>query len=234
MRKILITGTSSYLGTQIRNYLNDTEYVVNTLSVRDERWQECNFNSYTSIIHCAAIVHSRKKILEDAYIQINKTLTYDLAKKAKDEGVRQFIFISSMNVYGMNSGIITSNTVPKPISFYGKSKLLAEKEILKLEEPNFRIVIIRPPMIYGRGCKGNYSFLEKVSKCLLVIPDYANHRSMLYIDNFCEFIKQTIDKGLNGVFFPQNKEYVSTRDLIEKFRPYMGIKLLRLSGLILL
>lgn len=229
MKNILITGAKSYLGTQIKNYLCDTEYNVKTLSVRDDRWKKCDFMMYTSIIHCAAIVHLRRKISEDKFLQINKTLTYDLAKKAKDEGVKQFIFISSMNVYGINSGEITLNTVPEPISFYGKSKLLAERELLKLEDSNFKIVIIRPPMIYGRGCKGNYCSLEKVSKHLVIIPDYHNSRSMLYIANFCEFIKQAVDKELAGLFFPQNREYVCTCDLITKISTLHGNKVIKVK-----
>lgn len=170
------------------------------------------------VFHVAGIAHvSTDPKMKDLYYEVNTKLTIENARKAKAEGVKQFIFMSSIIVYGdstSGSDVIDINTIPKPSNFYGNSKLQAEKGIDQLASNEFKVVVLRPPMIYGKGSKGNYSFLSKFARKSPIFPDIDNRRSMLHIDNLCEFIKLMIDNEESGLFFPQNKEYVCTSDLV--------------------
>lgn len=125
--------------------------------------------------------------------------------------------MSSIIVYGdssINQRVIDNNTVPTPSNFYGNSKLQAEEGIKPLENDTFKVAILRPPMIYGSGSKGNYPKLAKLAQKLPVFPDIDNQRSMLHIDNLCEFIRLMIDNEERGLFFPQNSEYVKTSEMV--------------------
>ena len=221
-KKILITGKNSYVGNQLAEWLNKEpgEYEVVKKSMRDDKWKDIDFSKFDVVVHVAGIAHQDTKADQEAlYYKINTDLTIELATKAKIEGVKQFIFMSSMIVYGASSKIgetkvITKKTIPNPINFYGNSKLLAEKGILPLQSNDFNVVVIRPPMIYGKGSKGNYPLLAKFAKISPIFPDIDNQRSMLHIDNLTEFIRLMIDNGEQGIYFPQNKEYVKTAEMV--------------------
>ncbi|MBK4803125.1 NAD-dependent epimerase [Enterococcus faecium] len=189
------------------------EYQIDTLSVRGDAWREHDFSGYDTMIHLAAIVH-KKDVSPEIYYHINRDLAIELAEKAKQEHVKQFIFFSTMAVYGLEEGIISSKTVPSPITDYGRSKLEAEKSIVKLNTPEFKVLIIRPPMIYGPYAKGNYSKLSKLAQRISFFPKVDNKRSMLYIDNLNAFIKLVIDSNLAGTFHPQNGELVNTSEMV--------------------
>lgn len=220
MKRILITGSNSYIGTSFQHWLkkHSESYEVDTVDMIDRSWRKKDFSLYDIVFHVAGIAHvSSDSKQEDLYYKVNRDLTIETAMKAKDEGVRQFIFMSSIIVYGdssKNEKIINKNTVPVPSNYYGNSKLQAEEGIKKLEDKNFKIVIIRPPMIYGKGSKGNYPKLSKAAQKLPIFPDIDNERSMLHIDNLCEFIRLMIDNEEEGLFFPQNAEYVKTSDMV--------------------
>lgn len=222
MKKILITGADSYIGTSFEKWLSKypDKYLVDTIDMKDGLWKNKNFSHYDVVFHVAGIAHvSSDPKMEDLYYKVNQDLTIDTAKKAKAEGVKQFIFMSSIIVYGDSSHInkkrvITKDTIPLPTNFYGNSKLQAEKGIKRLEDDRFKIVIIRPPMIYGKGSKGNYPRLASFAKKLPVFPDIDNERSMLHIDNLCEFIRLMIKNEEHGLFFPQNEEYVKTSEMV--------------------
>ncbi len=221
MKKILITGANSYIGTSLKTWLGKyhDKYNVNTVSMRGDTWKEKDFTSYDVIFHVAGITHvSSDPKLEDLYYKVNRDLTIETAKKAKSEGVKQFIFMSSIIVYGESSRekrVIDKNTVPMPSNLYGNSKLQAEEGLKHLESDDFKVVIIRTPMIYGKGSKGNYPKLAKVAQKLPIFPDIENERSMLHIENLCEFIKLMIDYEESGLFFPQNSEYVKTSQMVK-------------------
>lgn len=232
MKKILITGADSYIGTSFEKWVSQypDKYSVDTIDMRDERWREKSFRGYDVIFHVAGIAHvSSDSEMKDLYYKVNRDLAIETAQKAKAEGVKQLIFMSSIIVYGDSSfnkkRVIDKNTVPKPNNFYGDSKLQAEEGIKHLESDDFKIVIIRPPMIYGKGSKGNYPKLSKAAQILPVFPDIDNQRSMLYIDNLCEFIKVIIDYEENGSFFPQNKEYVKTSEMVRLIAEAHGKKI---------
>ncbi|WP_444684989.1 NAD-dependent epimerase/dehydratase family protein [Alkalicoccus luteus] len=221
MKKVLITGESSYIGKQFEAWLNKTKdkYQVTKISVRDNSWKKINFSSFDVVLHLAGIAHvSRDPNMEDLYYKVNRDLTVEIAQKAKFEGVGQFIFMSSIIVYGDSSKdkrVIGRDTLARPSNFYGQSKLEAEQRITEMEDQTFNIVIIRPPMIYGKGSKGNYPKLAKAAKKLPLFPDIENQRSMLHIDNLCEFLRLLIDNNESGLFFPQNAEYVKTSEMVK-------------------
>ncbi len=221
MKKILITGANSYIGTSVEKWLakEPDKYHVETVDMRDESWKDKDFSKFDVVFHVAGIAHvSSDSKLEDLYYKVNRDLAIETAKKAKAEGVKQFIFMSSIIVYGDcrdTNGVIDKYRVPVPNNFYGNSKLKAEQGIIPLESSTFKIVIIRSPMIYGKGSKGNYPKLANIAQWIPLFPDIDNQRSMLHIDNLCEFIKMIIDFEDRGIFFPQNKEYVKISEMVK-------------------
>lgn len=229
-KKVLVTGKNSYIATSWKAYVEAHKGVqieATLLSVRDEDWQHMNFGDYDVVLHCAGIVHQKENNVPEAeYDRVNRGLTLELAQKAKKEGVSQFIFISTMNVYGMQMGVITAATEPQPKSLYGKSKLEAEYALKALQNENFKVCIIRPPMIYGKGCKGNYQRLAWLARKTPIFPDISNERSMLYIDNLCEFLRLLVEHGDAGIFFPQDKEYVKTSEMVKKIAECHGQKII--------
>jgi len=231
MKKILITGKNSYIGTSLENWLmrEPDKYKVDTVDMKDGSWKEKDFSQYDVVFHVAGIAHvSSDPKMEDLYYKVNRDLTIETAEKAKAEGVKQFIFMSSIIVYGDSSSskrVIDKNTVPTPSNFYGNSKLQAEEGIKHLESDDFKIVVLRPPMIYGEGSKGNYPKLSKLAQKIPIFPDIDNERSMLHIDNLCEFIKVMIDYEETGLYFPQNKEYVKTSELVRTIAEVHGKKI---------
>ncbi|WP_042199047.1 NAD-dependent epimerase/dehydratase family protein [Paenibacillus camerounensis] len=219
-KKVLITGKGSYVGTSFMKWLEQwpNQYEVKELSVRGSLWREHDFSEYDVVLHVAGIAHvSTNPKMEEDYYKVNRDLTIDVAKKAKKENVQQFIFLSSIIVYGDGGKdkVINKSTLPHPSNFYGKSKLQAEEGIKALESETFKIVVLRPPMIYGQHSKGNYIKLSLLAKKLPVFPDYNNKRSILYIESLCEFIKLTMDNSESGLFFPQNIEYARTSEMVQ-------------------
>lgn len=229
MKKILITGANSYIGQSLENWLDKSQgdYQVDTLDMINPAWKEYDFSPYDSIFHVAAIVHKNEKNLnQDLYDKVNRDLPIELATLAKKAGVAQFIFLSSMSVYGNNEEVITKSTKENPSTYYGKSKLAAENGLKKLADDSFNLLILRPPMVYGPNATGNYTRLSKLSKLTVAFPKINNNRSMIFIDNLMEFIKQAIDRELSGLSFPQNKEYVITSTLVKTIRQANGKKTL--------
>ncbi|WP_419893014.1 NAD-dependent epimerase/dehydratase family protein [Oceanobacillus kimchii] len=228
MKRVLITGKNSYVGNSFADWVkDDPNFEVYKISLRDSSWKEHNFSNYDVVLHVAGIAHvSTDPKMEDLYYKINRDLTIEVAEKAKSNGVTQFIFMSSIIVYGdsVPGGVITRETIPNPANFYGKSKLEAEKGIIPLNDDSFKVCIVRPPMIYGKNSKGNYPKLAKVARLLPVFPDIDNKRSMLHIDNLTEFIKQLILNQDQGYFFPQNKEYVNTSEMVRLIGEVHGKK----------
>lgn len=227
MNKILITGANSYIGTSFEKYIKNNfadQYTVDTIDMIDGTWREKDFSGYDTVFHVAGIAHADSGNIsaeeEKKYRFINTELTIETAKKAKADGVKQFIFMSSIIVYGDSAPIgktklITRDTPVSPANCYGESKVQAENGIRPLNDDTFKVVILRPPMIYGKGSKGNFPILEKFAKKLPVFPKVNNCRSMIYIENFCEFVRFMIENEESGVFFPQNSEYSNTSEVVK-------------------
>lgn len=216
MKNILIVGKNSYLGKNIEAWLGkfQEKYCTSTISVRDNSWESLDYSGYDTVLYIAGIAHIKETKENSAlYYRVNCDLAYNVAKKVKKAGVKHFIFFSSMSVYGMEIGNINQDTPLSPNSHYGKSKLQAEKLLSKLEDVFFKIAIIRPPMIYGKGCKGNYVKLSNLVLKTPIFPDITNRRSMIYIDNLCMYVQLIIDNNDKGIFLPQNGEYVCTTEM---------------------
>lgn len=214
MIKILITGKDSYIGTSFEKWMSQwpDKYAISTIDVRDDSWKTHDFSNYDVILHLAAIVHVREK-RKDVYFKVNTDLAYDVAQKAKSSGVSYFIFMSTMGVYGKSYGEININTKENPKSNYAKSKFRAETLIRNLQTETYKIAILRPPLVYGHSCTGNYPKLSRYFKKHYFIPKFYNIRSMIYIYNLTEFIKMLIDGKNDGIFHPQNSQYVRIHDL---------------------
>jgi UDP-glucose 4-epimerase len=247
MKRILITGEGSYLGKNVARYLQEYNasqgrniYQTDMISLRDESWKNVSFASYDTIIHMVGMAHADIGHVSDEikkkYYEVNCGLALETAEKAAKEGVRQFIYMSSVIIYGDSAPMgqkkcITADTVPAPAGFYGDSKLKAEQELLRLSQSyeasdkEFNIAIIRSPMVYGKGCRGNFSMLEKLAAKLPFFPDIPNERSMIYVDNLAEFIRLLADSKRGGIFYPQNEGYVSTSLMVEKIGESMGRKI---------
>lgn len=241
MKKILITGANSFIGTSFENHLKNLsdDYSVDTVDMIDGTWREKDFSGYDCVYHVAGLAHSDVGKVDDErkalYYKVNTDLTVEVAKKAKAEGVGQFVFMSSAIVYGDSAPIgktkiIDKDTPVNPANFYGDSKVQAEKGIIPLDDENFKIVILRPPMIYGKGSKGNYPMLAKIAKKLPVFPYVNNARSMLYIENLCEFVRLIITNEERGIFWPQNNEYSNTSVLVKQIAKVNGKNVILIKG----
>lgn len=247
MKKILITGKNSYLGNAVEQYILDRQtgqgegfWEMNRISLRDNEWEKESFSGYDSILHMAGLAHvDVGKVSEGTkalYYQINRDLTLQVARKAKADGVKQFIYMSSVIIYGDSAPVgkqkhITADTPPAPANFYGNSKYQAEQQLRKLQTEDFYVAVVRAPMIYGKGSKGNFPLLVKLAARTPVFPALDNQRSMLYVENLAEFLRRLMETGMGGIFFPQNAEYVRTDEMVRLIGRTMGRKIWLWRGL---
>lgn len=223
--KVFITGEKGYISTRLYDELKikNENYMVYKNSVREETLNQLNFTDIDVVIHLAALVHKKESSYsENQYFNVNTILTEKLAIKAKCEGVKQFIFISTMAVFGKQEGSINSQSALVPKTLYGKSKFAAEEILKKLQDEHFKVAIVRPPMIYGPKCPGNYALLSKLSKKTFIFPLVENKRSMLFIDNLNEFIYQLIQNRDSGIFHPQDPQYINTSSLVYEISKAYG------------
>jgi UDP-glucose 4-epimerase len=225
MKKVLVIGDDSYIGMSFEAFARD-KLEIKMVSSRNNAWREVDFAGYDSVLHCAGIAHiSRDPKMESLYYEVNCNLAVDVANKAKSENVKQFIFLSSMLIYGSKNNEINHITTPNPDNFYGNSKLKAEQELQKLSDNDFKLCIVRPPMVYGKGSKGNFPKLVKLARKTPLFPNFPNKRNMIYIDNLCNFICDLVNNENEGVFLPQNIEYVNTTELVRCIRECHGKRL---------
>ena len=237
MKKVLITGAGSYIGTGFASYAAErfpADLTVHTIDMIDGSWRNFDFSAFDVVFHVAGLAHADVGNVSDEvkkqYYAVNTDLAIETANKAKNAGVQQFVFMSSAIVYGDSApcGIrkrITAATEPSPANFYGDSKWQADKGVRALADERFTVTVLRPPMIYGKGSKGNYPILSKMAQKLPFFPDIDNERSMLYIENLCEFLCQVMIRGKGGVFFPQNASYTRTSDMVREIARVHGHKI---------
>ncbi len=216
MKRILITGSNSYIGNAVRDYLLEykDDYDVKMQGTIGWIPSVKEFIGYDVVFNVAGIAH-RKETSDNKqlFFDVNRDLSVNIAKNAKMAGVRQYILLSTMSVYGLSAGHITKTTPTRPVTAYGKSKAEADAEIKEIEDNHFLFTCLRPPMVYGKNCKGNYQSLRSFVLKMPFFPNYDNKRSMIYIGNLCEFVKNCIDNEKSGLFFPQNAEYVCTSNM---------------------
>ena len=184
IKNLLITGSNGYLGSNFINQYKN-KYKFKFFSLLNEKLEDINFDNIDIILHCAALVHQKINHPYEKYHKINVNYPLKLAKLAKQNSVKQFVFISTIAVYGEDEEKLDENTPYEPITPYGKSKLEAEKELLKLHDDTFIVSIIRPPMVYGKNAPGNIDNLIKLVKKLPIIPlgNIENKRSFISIQN---------------------------------------------------
>ena len=229
MKNILITGAGSYIGQSFAQYIAahcSEKYRVSTVDTIGNDWKNTDFSQYDCVFHVAGIAH-RKETAENAplYYTVNRDLAVQIAQAAKAAGVKQFVFLSSMSVYGLETGHITRATQPAPKSHYGKSKLEAEQLLAPLADDSFILTVLRPPMVYGKDCKGNFQSVIKLVKKLPFFPKINNRRSMLYIENLCAYVVFCIENQLGGLHLPQNPEYMNTSEMAGYIAKGLGKKL---------
>lgn len=229
MKKILITGAGSYIGTKVQHWLEQLPdmFEVEAIDTIDNHWKQADFSKYDVVYNVAGIAHVKAAKGEGPlYYAINKDMVIEIAKAAKAAGVKQFIHMSSMIVYKevktLEGKQIHKDTQPAPNGFYGDSKLQGELGIQALADDSFKVCIMRPPMIYGPGCRGNFPRLVWLATKTPVFPAWHNKRSMLYIDNLCEFVKQLIINEVDGIVYPQNAEYADTVEIIRYYAKANG------------
>ena len=242
MKKILITGAGSYIGTSFEAYVRERyphDYEIDTVDMVGDAWREKDFSGYDSVFHVAGIAHSDNGAISDEkaklYYAVNTDLTIETAAKAKAAGVKQFVFMSSAIVYGESAPIgktklITRDTPVSPANCYGDSKVQAENGLRGLEDEAYKVVILRPPMIYGKGSRGNYPLLSKLAMKVPIFPYVSNQRSMLYVENLCEFVRLMIENEEKGTFWPQNSEYSNTGELVREIARAHGKKIVLVRG----
>lgn len=228
MKKILIAGAGSYIGESFKEFLSQwpEQYKVDVIGTKGLEPKPEMFEGVDAIFCVAGIAHI-KETAENRhlYFDVNRDLVVEIAKAAKAAGVKQFILLSSMSVYGLEVGRITKDMEPHPVTAYGESKLQADEKIKKLEDESFKFCCLRPPMVYGKNCTGNYQSLRKFALKSRVFPQVNNKRSMIYIGNLCEFVKKCIDFERIGLFFPQNAEYTNTSEMVKQIAEENGKKI---------
>lgn len=230
MKKVLIVGKDSYIGEAFYKWLKKypEQYAVDIVSSKNYEWKKVDFYQYDTVVNFAGIAHINNitEEMKPLFYSVNRDLSIEIATWAKDHGVKHFIVFSSMNVYGDYCENITDRNAEHPTSFYGDSKLQGDIGIRKLEDENFTVAYIRPPFVYGKGCPGNYNIISKIAKKTPIFPTYKNKKSMIYIDNLCEFLRLVIDARLGGILTPQNKELKSTADLVRAIAKVNGKRIL--------
>lgn len=224
MKRVLITGAGSYIGTKVEQWLKKSLelFEVDAVDTMNDNWKKADLSKYDVVYNVAGIAHVKAAACEGPlYYAINKDMVIAIAMAAKEAGVKQFIHMSSMIVYKevktLEGKQIHPNTSPEPNGFYGDSKLQGELGIKELDCDTFKVCIIRPPMIYGPNCRGNFPRLAWLGVKLPIFPAFHNKRSMLFVDNLCEFVKQAILHECQGTFYPQNKEYADTVEIVRYF-----------------
>ena len=224
MKRVLITGANSFVGMNIERWLMDTpdEFSVDTVDTMNDAWKQADFSQYDVVFNVAGIAHvDPKPEMAPLYYKVNRDLAIEIAKWAKEHGVKQYIYMSSKIVYHTNKNlkmdVITADTIPNPNDFYGDSKLQAEIGLRELGTETFKMCILRPPMIYGLNNKGNLPRLAWLATKVPVFPAWHNKRSMIHVNNLAEFVKQLILRDMSGTFFPQNNEYADTVELVRYF-----------------
>lgn len=236
MKKILILGANSYIGTSFENYIKENypeEYEIRRTSLRGTAWQQEDWSGYDSILNVTGKAHADITTLTEEqkqeYYTVNCDLAVEAAKKAIADGAGQYIYLSSIIVYGDSSNSrkpvrITADTRPNPSNFYGDSKWQAEQRLQEVfaAKKDTRLAILRLPMIYGKGCKGNYKTLIKLAEKLPIFPTFPNERSVLRIEHLAEYLRILSEEDGEGLFWPQDEEYRSTPDMVFELAQIAG------------
>lgn len=220
--KILVIGKHGYISTSFQNYMKKyPEHEVEAISVRDGPWKSLDFSQFDSVFNTAALAHNNaRKGTDEEFMALNAILPVEIAKKAKADGVKEFIHMSSMIVYGSlrplgDNTKYFKDTVPTPNNIYGRSKLQGEQGLKELEDDNFKVALIRSPLVYGENATDNFGKLVKAAKTFPFFPNIKNERSMIYADNLCELVRLIAENESSGLFCPQQECYICTSKIVK-------------------
>lgn len=218
MINVLITGANSSIGNAIEQQLNNNSklFRVDVIDTLNDEWKNAKFNKYQVVINVAGIVHRNHKQTDPSlYFSINRDMAIEIARTSKDAGVKHFIQMSTMSVYGIETGRISNETKANPVNNYAASKLEADEKLIEMNSKEFIVSIIRPPMVYGYNAPGNYNKISKVIKKFRFFPKVDNKRSFIFTENLARFIEKVIQNGIDGIQHPQNDLVVSTLQMAE-------------------
>lgn len=227
-KKVLIVGSGSYIGTSFANDCKDVFDICVLDSTKELTVSD--YVGFDSVLHVAGIAHvSKKKSMRDLYYKVNRDLAIHSAELAKQAGVKQFIFMSSMIIFGGDNRVgstklIDKDTKPNPVDFYGDSKLQADLAIQKMNCDTFKTLIIRTPMVYGPGCKGNYPRLQKLAIKTPILPKLENQRTVIEIHNLTKFFQKYMENGTSGVLYPRDEKPFVTYKVMVDARTSVGKK----------
>jgi UDP-glucose 4-epimerase len=224
MKTVAVTGTSGFVGRRLMVYDNEL-FKLLPVTLRNIPIEQLNLKNVDAIIHLAGKAHQMQPIADEVYFEVNYELTKNLAIAAKKQGVKHFIYISSTKVYGDEiTEPVSEYSKCVPTDAYGASKLKAEQFLRGLESLDFKIAIIRPPLVYGPQVKGNMIKLLQLAKKKYPLPfrNIKNARSMVYVDNLIELINTIIIKEARGIYIAGDGLPVSTTELVMLIRKHMG------------
>jgi UDP-glucose 4-epimerase len=229
MNRILVTGADSFIGTNFRNYSENQK--IKEISLFENKPEEIDFSEFDVVLHLAAIVHQSKKIEEQEYFLINRDLCIKVAEHAKRAGVKQFVFLSTVKVYGKytpGSYPWNEDSACYPEDAYGKSKYEAELALRNLDDSKFTVSVVRTPLVYGDGVKANLLKLIKLIKSCRMLPfgKIENRRNYTFVENLIGFIDRIIEKRVSGTFIAMDDKALSSTELIFLLSKYMNKKLL--------
>ncbi|MGL4866195.1 MAG: NAD-dependent epimerase/dehydratase family protein [Cetobacterium sp.] len=230
-KTLMITGASGFIGSNfIKKYEN--EYNIVPVCLIKNKPEDLDYTGVDTILHLAALVHQMKGAPEEKYFEINTELTRRLATTAKEKGVQHFVFYSTVKVYGFDGElnnynfILTENSPCNPNDPYGTSKYEAEKILGSLQDENFKVAMVRPPMVYGEGVKGNMLSLMKLINILPIIPfNYDNNRrSVISTENLLYMTHLIIKNQADGVYLGTEGNPVSIKEIAESIEKGLGKK----------
>ena len=251
---ILVTGASGFIGRNLCVFLKEKGYIVRgavrnnvrEVSGADEYIQVGDINESTNwtkalqdvdwVIHLAGRAHVMDEQESDpasVYHRINVLGTKRLAEQAAEAGVKRFIFISTVTVNG-DSGVITEESHSKPEDYYAISKFEAEENLISIcRNSDMQEVILRLPLVYGPGVKGNFLQLIRLVDKGIPFPFglVSNKRSFIYTGNLCDIIELCLIHPLTAkqLFLVSDEVDLSTSQLISKIAESLGKKVFLLS-----
>lgn len=221
--KVLLSGAGGFIGSAFCADYHD-QFTLATFSFQKDL-EQLSLDNIDTVLHLSALVHQMNGADKKNYHDINVTKTVALAKKAKTSGVRHFVFMSTVKVYGEESETPYREQSPcHPKDPYGESKLEAEKALLALADKTFKIAIIRTPVVYGEGVKANILRLIELTDRHRALPfgGIHNRRSMVYVGNLTHLISEVIRQEKQGVFLAGDDAPLSTSELITQIAAALG------------
>lgn len=245
-KKVMLVGIGGYIGGKFTEYIkkNYPDWQVDAVDSMNRKWADADFHGYDAVYNVSGLAHANaRQGSEEQYYAVNGQLPIDVATKAKAEGVPLFVQMSSQIVYGDMSGLgeekmITAETVPSEPTIYGKSKMMAERGLQALVEPEgsngssgsrgssgskvFQVAIMRPPLIYSEYARDNFPRLVNFAKKMPIFPNLKNKQSMVYVDNLCELIRLIIENNKGGIYYPQQECYIETSKIVRDIANAVG------------